>query len=142
MTRKFLLFIIFILCVFAFLAFSGCSKAENSGDDIKEETQSEQDKNDSSLNLNPSITHPEGQFLDGNPPRMEGLCVALDKNTITLKVLDEEYKLKLSERTKEEIKIYKDKYNTPVSVGSFLQIPYEKTNDEYTALNILFVQSN
>jgi len=124
---------IFILSIITAILLTGCSCNSNSENSASPET---------TPTLSPLITTPEGQFLDTNPPRMEGLVISLDNDTITLKIQDTEYVLTLSERAKEEIEIYKTKFETPVQVGSFLQIPYEEADGGYIAKNILFVESN
>ena len=141
MTRKIVTFCFIILCIFAIGLIAGCrEKTETSP------TPShipETPKPTLSATIETNITKTEGQFNDTNPPSMEGPVVALDEESITLKILGREYKITLSERAKEEIKIYRDKIGTPVEIGSYMQIPYKKTDDGgYIAYNLRFVKSN
>ncbi len=92
--------------------------------------------------LSPSITNPQGVIYDIDPPMLDGLVTELTKDTITVTIEDEQMELKLSRRAKEEIKIYKEKYDTPVEVGSFMQIKYEETEDGFVANNLAFVKVN
>ncbi|MBR2499601.1 MAG: hypothetical protein IKB60_00825 [Clostridia bacterium] len=92
--------------------------------------------------ISPSITKPQGVFYETTPPMLDGLVTELTDDTITVTIEDVPYELKLSKRAKEEIKIYKNKYDTPVSVGSFMQIKYEETKEGMIANNLAFVKVN
>lgn len=143
MKRKICLICTLVLYLLSCTMFTGCQSKKPSAppsspkNDVTQESSTPNETNET------NITKTEGQFIDAEPPIMEGTVVAMDDETITLKVLGRDYKLNLSKRAKEEIVIFKDKYNKTVEIGSYLQIPYEKTNDgEYIAQNIRFVKSN
>ena len=140
MTRK-IIFASLVIFIFACGLLAGCRAKTPSATPTATPQAAE-----STPSFNPedaNISKTEGQFHDTNPPSMEGPVVALDNETITLKILGREYKLTLSQRAKEEIEIFRDKHSTPVEVGSYLQISYEKTEDGgYIAYNLRFVKSN
>ena len=115
-----------ILLILALMITSGCSGKQA----LAEPT------------VNPSITYTKGRFIETNPPAMEGLITDVTKETITIKIEDKEYTLTLSERAKEEIVIFREKYDTHVQKGAFMQIKYDQNGDEYIAKNLLFLESN
>ena len=90
----------------------------------------------------PHIQYTEGQFYDTNPPIMEGAVTAIDAETITIKIKGKEYTLTLSDRAKEEIVIFRDKYDKHIKVGTFMQIKYEEKDGGYIANNLLFLKGN
>ena len=92
--------------------------------------------------LSPKITHPEGVWYDTKPPMVEGVVTKITKDKIVLSVENEDVKLTLSKRAKEEIDIFKEKHNMEVKVGSFLQVKYIETEKGLGALNIAFVEAN
>ena len=120
-------FLIFILIIIGLL--SGCSTQEAKA---PEPTPT----------IPPTVTKTQGVFYETTPPMLEGLVTELTKDTITVTIEDMPYELKLSKRAKEEIKIYKKKFDTPVRVGSFMQIKYEETKEGMIANNLAFVQMN
>ena len=114
------------ILIFAFLALfllSGCSK-DKAAEDA------------------PSIRYTGGQFYNTTPPIMEGMVKDFDENTITLIIKDEEYPVSLSERAKEEIQIFRDKYGRLIEKGTFLQIKYEMQGKNYIANHISFLEGN
>ena len=89
-----------------------------------------------------TIQYTEGQFYDTTPPIMEGAVTSFDDETITIKIKGEDYTVTLSDRAKEEIQIFKEKYNKKIKVGTFLQIKYEMVGEKYIANSILFLKGN
>lgn len=109
------------------LLLSGCSKPQDNKTDDPDA---------------PHIQYTEGQFYDTNPPIMEGAVTEIDADTITLKIKGQEYSLSLSDRAKEEIEIFSEKYDKHIKVGTFLQIKYEEKDGNYIANNIMFLKGN
>lgn len=112
-----------IFALLALMLLSGCSKDKTTDDA-------------------PSIRYTGGQFYDTTPPIMEGMVKTFDENTITLIIKDQEYPVSLSERAKEEVVIFRDKYAKFLKKGVFLQIKYEMVGNEYVANHISFLEGN
>lgn len=87
----------------------------------------------------PGITKTKGVRYD---TLMEGVVTKITKEKIFVSVEGKNWEFTLSDRAKEEMKIYDEKYNTPVVHGSYIQVKYEKLATGLIANNISFVTAN
>ena len=123
------IFLMTAICIMCFL--SGCSNSDYSTTPAGP-----------TATVPPGITKPKGAMYDSNPPMMEGIVTSLTKDKIIISVEGKNWDFYLSDRAKEELGIYKEKFETPIVPGSFIQIKYEKLANGLTANNISFVTAN